>query len=489
MKPHYAQTPTIQTKDWIIDSKATNHMTRASNIFTSYTRCLGKDKVCVADGSTVPIIGRGSVRCTKNLSLSLVLHVLNFSVNLLSVSSITKSLNCRGLFDPSHCTFQELRTGRILGVGTVRNRLYYLDEGSDEVAFAAKMSPFPKLLLLHRRLGHPSFVAMSRIYPSLFNSCSKESLVCDACEFAKHTRVLYPSIGLRSQKPFDVIHSDVWGPCEAHSISGHKWFVTFIDGFSQYTWLYLLKHKSNVLLVFKDLYALVKNKFGNTIKVLRFDNGTEYVNQEFGQFLATNGIEHQTTCVNTPEQNGVFTMNVPKFLWGEAVKTATYLINRMPFCILDNMSPAQLLLNSNDFVVSPKVFGCVCFVHDYRNNVGKLDPRAVKCVFVGYSPTQKGYRCWCPSEHRFFVSMDVTFHEYEPYYGRTNDTSIALSPPEVQQEGESNSGGILVGSTLVPTLGVSHSNNSNPSQGRILILMVLTILAMETLRLVCLLKP
>ena len=73
---------------------------------------------------------------------------------------------------------------------------------------------------------------------------------------------------------FDVIYSDVWGPCEVHSISGHRWFVTCIDGFSRYTWLYLLNHKSDVFTVFKDLCALIESKFGNTIKVLRSDNGT-----------------------------------------------------------------------------------------------------------------------------------------------------------------------------------------------------------------------
>ena len=236
-------------------------MTGASNLFTSYT------PVRVADGSMVPITGRGSIRCTKTLSLSPVLHVPDFPINLLSVSSITKSLNCRGWFDPSHCVFQELGTKRILGTGTMHNVLYYLDEGSDEVAFASKMSPCQELLLLHCRLGHPSFASMSRSYPTLFNTCPKESLVCDACEFAKHTRVPYPSSGLRSNRPFDVIHSDVWGPCDVHSISGYRWFVTFIDRFSRYTWLYLLKHKSDVFAVFKDLYALIKNKFGSTIKV------------------------------------------------------------------------------------------------------------------------------------------------------------------------------------------------------------------------------
>nr|XP_034578488.1 uncharacterized protein LOC117842220 [Setaria viridis] len=66
---------------------------------------------------------------------------------------------------------KEIRTGRILGTGTVHNGLYYLDEGSDEVALATKMSPCQELLLLNRRLGHPSFATMSCCYPSLFGSC------------------------------------------------------------------------------------------------------------------------------------------------------------------------------------------------------------------------------------------------------------------------------------------------------------------------------
>ena len=47
---------------------------------------------------------------------------------------------------------------------------------------------------------------------------------------------------------------------------------------------------------------------------------------------------------------------------------------------------------------------------------GTLDPRVVKCVFAGYSSTQKGYVCWSPVEKRFFVTMDVHFRESEPYY-------------------------------------------------------------------------
>jgi len=77
-------------------------------------------------------------------------------------------------------------------------------------------------------------------------------------------------------------------------------------------------------------------------------------------------------------------------------------------------------------------------VRDHRPSVGKLDPRAVKCIFVGYSSNQKGYKCWCPTERRLFVSMDVTFRESEPYYGeKTNLSSLfELDGQSISEDGQ-----------------------------------------------------
>ena len=86
----------------------------------------------------------------------------------------------------------------------------------------------------------------------------------------------------------------------------------------------------------------------------------------------------------------MISMNVPKFLWGEAVMTAAYLMNRMPSRVLGYKTPLECLTGETKYVVPPKVFGCVCFVKDYRPSVGKLDPKALKCVFMGYSGRQKG---------------------------------------------------------------------------------------------------
>jgi hypothetical protein len=86
----------------------------------------------------------------------------------------------------------------------------------------------------------------------------------------------------------------------------------------------------------------------------------------------------------------MMSMNISKHLCGQAVLTAIYLINRMLSRILDWKSPIEMLKGKNEDVIPLKIFGCVCFVQDNRPNVEKLDPKDVKCVFVGYSATQKG---------------------------------------------------------------------------------------------------
>ncbi|XBI69219.1 hypothetical protein VPH35_048321 [Triticum aestivum] len=357
---------------------------------------------------------------------------------------------------------KDLKTRRNLGTGIEHDGLYYLTNASSPSPYALSMMnslTTDEFLLMHYRLGHLSFQALGRMFPSQVKNYCKEKLLCDVCELAKHTRTNYPSSNERSKIPFDVVHSDVWGPSVVTALTGDRYYVTFIDGFSRCTWLYLLKHKSEVLPTFKDFFNMVRNQFGMNVKILRSDNGTEYINGKFSNFLSSYGIIHQTTCVNTAEQNGVaerknrhllevaralmFMMNVPKFLWGEAVKTAAYLINRMPSRVLGHKTPIECLYGSNSFIVPPKIFGCTCFVHDYRSSAGKLDPRAVKCIFVGYSSTKKGYRCWSPTERRFFVSMDVTFHEKEPFYSlKGNDNGTGNKGENII--GESNDRGTVI---------------------------------------------
>ena len=75
----------------------------------------------------------------------------------------------------------------------------------------------------------------------------------------------------------------------------------------------------------------------------------------------------------------------------------------------------QLFPNNLLFPIDPKVFGCTCFVRDVRPQVSKLYLKSLKCIFVGYSPVQKGYRCYCPTLQRYFVSTNVVLFETTPF--------------------------------------------------------------------------
>ena len=131
-------------------------------------------------------------------------------------------------------------------------------------------------------------------------------------------------------------------------------------------------------------------------------------------------ILHQTSCVGTPSQNGVverknrhlletartilFQMHVPKHFWADTVSTAYFLINRMPSSALNWVIPYhQLFPNNPLFPIEPKVFGCTCCIRDVSPQVSRLDPKSLKCIFLGYSRVQKGYRCYCPPLRRYCV--------------------------------------------------------------------------------------
>jgi transposase InsO family protein len=105
--------------------------------------------------------------------------------------------------------------------------------------------------------------------------------------------------------PFMIVHSNVLGPSRVSTISGYKWFVTFIDDCTRMTWFFPLRQKSEVIVKFKLFYQYVATQFDKKIMTLRSNNGVEYVNHDLYNFLSQYGIVHHTTCAYTPQQNRV----------------------------------------------------------------------------------------------------------------------------------------------------------------------------------------
>jgi hypothetical protein len=119
-----------------------------------------------------------------------------------------------------------------------------------------------------------SFATLGQFYPNLYSRINKDNLVCDACEFGKHTWNSYVSSHNRSTQPLHTIHSDVWGPSGVRSINGYRYFVTFIDSCTRATWVYVLRHKSDVFECFRVFHSLIMTQYKACMKIFRTNNGT-----------------------------------------------------------------------------------------------------------------------------------------------------------------------------------------------------------------------
>ena len=197
-----------------------------------------------------------------------------------------------------------------------------------------------------------------------------------------------------------------------------------------------MKTKDEVNLLFQKFYKMIETQYNAKVRVLHSNNGGEYQSSDLQKYLEGHGIIHQTTCSNTPQQNGVAERKNRHLLkvvraslidakinisyWGEAITSAAYLINRVPSSSIDFQTPLQALINSVVAPtvpnVPPHVFGCMTFMHLHKHQRTKLTSRALQCVFVGYALHKKGYQCYHPPTRRMFITMDVVFHKDSMYF-------------------------------------------------------------------------
>jgi hypothetical protein len=128
---------------------------------------------------------------------------------------------------------------------------------------------------------------------------------CDSCLRSKSVYHVPKPVLDKAKNTFDVIHSDVHGPLALQSLGGKKYFVTFIDENSRYTWIYFLRYKSDVKSVPRDFWNLVETQFSTKIKMFKSDNGGEYVNKDVSEFLAGKGTIHELSPLYAHKSNSL----------------------------------------------------------------------------------------------------------------------------------------------------------------------------------------
>jgi IS30 family transposase len=168
---------------------------------------------------------------------------------------------------------------------------------------------------------------------------------------------------------------DVWDPASVNSVNNNRFYLSVVDDFSKYTWLFPLATKSEVCLTFFRFKHLVETFFNTKIKFVQSDNGGEF--RPLQSALNSMGTSYRLSCPHTHYQMGTVerkhrhivetglsllaTANVPLTFWDSAFETATYLINRLPSKVTKRKSPFESLFHTPPNYKFLKIFGCECW--------------------------------------------------------------------------------------------------------------------------------
>jgi len=303
-------------KPIIIDSGATQHMFNDFDLFgVAHPK---ETRITCANSKDLLSTHVGDVVCGEK-RFSDVLYVPKLRANLLSVRALTEEgdviFRKNGMVELSK-NGENIRIGQIFGntyqltntAFTVTTRAVNMPVTSIPNAPTATTKNDDKFNLWHHRLGHPNrqvLLSMPDHVKGMDSLSRSSSKLCEPCQYAKSHRQKFPKNATnRANAILGRVHSDLCGPLPT-SVGGAKYILTLIDDHTRYTHVYFLANKSDAFGKFQVFKNLVEKQTGKSIKIFRSDGGGEYINTDFKDFFAKNGIRHETTVAETPQQNGV----------------------------------------------------------------------------------------------------------------------------------------------------------------------------------------
>nr|XP_009757051.1 PREDICTED: uncharacterized protein LOC104209975 [Nicotiana sylvestris] len=396
----------LVSNNWIIDTGVTNYMAHNLNLLSNIRKLsdIDQNSVQLLNGEKVIISHTGDLSLFKDKSVH-----------------------------------HELFTGKVMGIGKDGHGIYILEHKEQDV---------PKQLPDSRPFHSSSSVnnTSSEFQTNNASAENKNTSECPNETFVmllSKLEFLFPSSNACSINAFDLIHVDVWEPYRVSTHNGRRYFMTLVDDYSRFIWLFLMNDNEESIVILKNFLLLVKNQFHCSTKCLRSDNGTKFFNNQVTGLLQEHGIVHQSSCVYTPQQNGRverrhrsildiaralrFQACVPLQFWVKCVTTIVYILNRLPTIVLKGVSPFERLFHRSPSLQHLRVFGSLC----YATNLKKTDkfcPRAILVVHLGYSSSQKGYVLYDLSSKLFFVSRYTVFREGIFLFKHLHTTPSPLFP-------------------------------------------------------------
>ncbi|GJX49113.1 putative ribonuclease H-like domain-containing protein [Tanacetum coccineum] len=432
----------------VIDSGCSRHMTGNMSYLTDYEEIDGGYVAFGGNPKGGKITGKGTIK-TGNLDFENVYFVRELKFNLFSVSQMCDKKNSV-LFNDTECivlspNFKLIDESQVLLRVPRKNNMYSVDlknivpKGGLTCLFAKATSDESKLW--HRRLGHLNFKTMNKLVKGnlvrgLPSKLFENDQTCVACQKGKQHRASCKSkIENSINLPLHLLHMDLFGPTFVKSLMKKMYCLVVTDDYSRFTWVFFLATKDETSGILKSFITGIENLVDHKVKVIRYDNGTEFKNKEMNQFCEMKGILRQYSVARTPQQNGVAerrnrtlieaarTMladsKLPTTFWTEAVNTACYVQNRVLVVKPHNKTPYELFHGRTPTLSFMRPFGCLVTILNTIDHLGKFDGKANEGFFVGYSLNSSG------PDWLFDIDALTRTMNYEPIVARTQSNGFA----------------------------------------------------------------
>jgi hypothetical protein len=425
--------------EWILDSGATSHIVSNKELFMQYIPFTIPASLQMGNNSTAQIAGFGDIPISFQIgnliqpaTLHNVLHIPAISSNLILTSRLD-NLGASVLTKNGVMTVS--KDNQVIMEAELKGSLYMVKLAGDEVqsvhtAMAAKEGASPDLwhqCLSHLNHNTVKMLLMKGLVEGLAVNDNSPPHFCKACVKGKSHRHPFPvGQATHAKCHLELIHSNICGEITPNTVSGYKYFISFIDDYSCYTWVKLLHKKSEAFEAFKEFKVRVENETGEKISTLRSDNRGKYIDSTFNNFLKLFSIHHQYTTPYTPQQNGVaerfnktimevvqtmlYDMEMAREFWGEGVMMAIYTRNWSPSCSIDNVTPYSLYKLHTLDISHLRVFGSTAYAL-VLSPCTKLEPKMRTCLLLGYDKHSKGYKLVDVNTMDIVRSRNVTFIE------------------------------------------------------------------------------
>lgn len=424
---------------WILDSGATRHYSNG--------RCKLRDVhpvsevVTLADNHQSVVVAQAAADISDKLVLEDVRVVPEFNLNLASVPKLTEDGGVV-VFDKEKAEVLGPDGAVVARASKDDNHLYVFSEQPTEFALAVSSTTTnPRINLLHEKLGHVGNDKL-KILLSEKECAADLPNNCEVCNLTKLKQTSYPSSFSQAEEVGELIHVDACGPfATLPSFDQSKYFVVITDDKSRFTTVCLIKSRDVMPECIKNYVTWAERQTGANIKRIRTDNARELLSNDFQSYLLQHGIKHELSVPYAHPQNGraerviqsieqvtrslLEQAKLPMKYWPLAIRTAAYIINRVPHSSIENQIPAEVFLNENVDLREFHVFGSVAYVwipRERRNS--KLHPTSEKMIFVGYCNNQKALKFLDPHTQKVIEQCSYKIIDGKYYYGASGDGDV-----------------------------------------------------------------